>query len=112
MITYGHGTTILFATLDIATGTVFTECKPRHQELLSFLRHLDEDMPPEFDVHLIVDNYATHIHAKVRTWLAQRPRYHMHYTPTYSSCLNQVERWFASSPNGPFAAALSSAPRT
>ena len=91
-----HGTTTLFATLDIATGAVFTECKPRHrhQEFLSFLRHLDESVPPELELHLIVDNYATHKHPKVRTWLAQRPRYHMHYIPTYSSWLNQVERWF------------------
>jgi putative transposase len=91
-----HGTTTLFAALDIATGAVFTECKPRHrhQEFLSFLRHLDESVPPELDLHLIVDNYATHKHPRVRTWLAQRPRYHMHYTPTYSSWLNQVERWF------------------
>ena len=92
-----HGTTTLFAALDIATGTVFTECKPRHrhQEFLAFLRHLDDCIPPELDVHLIVDNYATHKHSKVRTWLAQRPRYQIHYTPTYSSWLNQVERWFA-----------------
>lgn len=91
-----HGTTTLFAALDVATGAVFTECKPRHrhQEFLSFLRHLEDSVPPELDVHLIVDNYATHKHAKVRTWLAQRPRYHVHYTPTYSSWLNQVERWF------------------
>src|SRR5271156_3254031 len=92
-----HGTTTLFAALDIATGTVFTECKPRHrhQEFLAFLRRLDDCIPPELDVHLIVDNYATHKHPKVRTWLAQRPRYQIHYTPTYSSWLNQVERWFA-----------------
>jgi putative transposase len=91
-----HGTTTLFAALDIATGAVFTECKPRHrhQEFLSFLRRLDTCIPKELDVHLIVDNYATHKHPKVRTWLAQRPRYHIHYTPTYSSWLNQVERWF------------------
>ncbi len=91
-----HGTTTLFAALDIATGAVFTECKPRHrhQEFLSFLRHLDESVPPELELHLIVDNYATHKHPRVRTWLAQRPRYHMHYIPTYSSWLNQVERWF------------------
>lgn len=92
-----HGTTTLFAALDIATGAVFTECKPRHrhQEFLSFLRRLDECIPAELDVHLIVDNYGTHKHSKVRTWLAQRPRYQIHYTPTYSSWLNQVERWFA-----------------
>jgi putative transposase len=92
-----HGTTTLFAALDIATGAVFTECKPRHrhQEFLAFLRKLDECIPSEIDVHLIVDNYGTHKHSKVRTWLAQRPRYQIHYTPTYSSWLNQVERWFA-----------------
>src|SRR5205809_6847884 len=92
-----HGTTTLFAALDIATGAVFTECKPRHrhQEFLSFLRRLDACIPEQLDVHLIVDHYATHKHSKVRTWLAQRPRYHIHYTPTYSSWLNQVERWFA-----------------
>src|SRR6201993_103524 len=91
-----HGTTTLFAALDIATGAVFTECKPhhRHQEFLSFLRSLEACVPPELEVHLVVDNYATHKHPKVRTWLAQRPRFHMHYTPTYSSWLNQVERWF------------------
>jgi len=92
-----NGTTTLFAALDIATGTVFTECKPRHrhQEFLSFLRRLDDAVPPDLDVHLIADNYATHKHPKVRTWLAQRPRWQIHYTPTYSSWLNQVERWFA-----------------
>src|ERR1700688_4085412 len=91
-----NGTTTLFAALDIATGTVFTECKPRHrhQEFLAFLRQLDDAIPADLDVHLIVDNYATHKHPKVRTWLAQRPRYQIHYTPTYSSWLNQVERWF------------------
>ena len=91
-----HGTTTLFAALDIANGKVFTACKPRHrhQEFLSFLRHLDHNVPAAYQVHLIVDNYATHKHPKVRTWLAQRPRYQMHYTPTYSSWLNQVERWF------------------
>jgi putative transposase len=92
-----HGTTTLFAALDVAPGTVFTECKPRHrhQEFLSFLRRLDEAIPKDLNIHLIVDNYATHKHPKVRSWLAQRPRYEIHYTPTYSSWLNQVERWFA-----------------
>jgi len=92
-----HGTTTLFAALDIATGTVFTDCKPRHrhQEFLSFLKRIDAAVPPQLDVHLIVDNYATHKHASVRIWLATRPRFHIHYTPTYSSWLNQVERWFA-----------------
>jgi transposase len=91
-----HGTTTLFAALDIETGEVVAQCKPRHrhQEFLAFLRHLDASVPPALDVHLILDNYATHKHAKVRAWLAHRPRYHMHYTPTYASWLNQVERWF------------------
>jgi transposase len=91
-----HGTTTLFAALDIATGTVFAECKARHrhQEFLNFLRDLNTCVPEELDLHLIVDNYATHKHAKVRAWLAQHSRFHLHYTPTYSSWLNQVERWF------------------
>ena len=91
-----HGTTTLFAALDIATGAVITQCKARHrhQEFLAFLRHVDRNVPAEFDIHLIIDNYATHKHAKVKAWLAQRPRYHVHYTPTYASWLNQVERWF------------------
>ena len=67
---------------------------PAHQEFLSFLRRIDKEVPRELDVHLIVDNYCTHKHAKVRSWLAQRSRFHVHYTPTYASWLNQVERWF------------------
>jgi putative transposase len=91
-----HGTTTLFAALDIATGRVLTKCKPRHrhQEFLQFLRHIDASVPKKLDVHLVVDNYATHKHASVRRWLAARPRFHIHYTPTYSSWLNQVEIWF------------------
>jgi putative transposase len=91
-----NGTTTLFAALDIASGTVFTSCKPRHrhQEFLAFLRELDACAPEWLDLHLIVDNYATHKHAKVRAWLARHPRFHIHYIPTYSSWLNQVERWF------------------
>ena len=93
---YRHGTTTLFAALDVNSGQVISQCKPRHrhQELLSFLRHLDEQVPASLDLHLIIDNYATHKHPKVRAWLAEHPRYHVHYTPTYSSWLNQVERWF------------------
>ncbi len=92
-----HGTTTLFAALDVASGAVITQCKSRHrhQEFLAFLRHLDRNVPATLDVHLIIDNYGTHKHAKVRAWLAARPRYHVHYTPTYASWLNQVERWFA-----------------
>jgi putative transposase len=91
-----HGTTTLFAALDIANGQVLTQCKPRHrhQEFLSFLRHIDANVPKDLDVHLIVDNYGTHKHARVKAWLARRARFHVHYTPTYSSWLNQVERWF------------------
>ncbi len=91
-----HGTTTLFAALDITTGAVFTACKPRHrhQEFLGFLQRINQAVPAHLEVHLIVDNYATHKHAKVRLWLAQRPRFHIHYTPTYASWLNQVERWF------------------
>jgi len=92
-----HGTTTLFAALDVASGEVIAQCKPRHrhQEFLAFLRHVDRNLPPDLDVHLIIDNYGTHKHPKVRAWLAARPRYHVHYTPTYASWLNQVERWFA-----------------
>jgi putative transposase len=68
--------------------------RKRHQEFLAFLRHIDKNVPDDLDVHLIVDNYATHKHAKVMAWLAKRPRYHIHFTPTYASWLNQVERWF------------------
>jgi putative transposase len=91
-----NGTTTLFAALDIATGTVLAECRPRHrhQEFLGFLERIDQAVPKTLHVHLIVDNYSTHKHAKVRLWLAARPRFHVHYTPTYSSWLNQVERWF------------------
>ena len=91
-----HGTTTLFAALDIATGEVMTQCKPRHrhQEFLQFLRHIEANVPADLDIHLVVDNYATHKHAKVKRWLARRPRFHLHYTPTYASWLNQVEIWF------------------
>ena len=91
-----HGTTTLFAALNLVGGTVLTQCKSRHrhQEFLQFLRHIDENVPKGLDIHLIVDNYATHKHSKVRRWLAARPRYHIHYTPTYASWLNQVEIWF------------------
>lgn len=91
-----HGTLTLFAALDLASGEVITQCKKRHrhQEFLQFLKHIDDNVPKDMDIHLVVDNYATHKHQKVRNWLAVRPRYHIHYTPTYSSWLNQVEIWF------------------
>lgn len=93
---YRHGTTTLFAALDIASGKVMTQCKQRHrhQEFLSFLNHVEAQVPKSLDVHLVLDNYATHKHPKIRLWLAQRPRYHVHFVPTYSSWLNQVEIWF------------------
>jgi putative transposase len=92
-----HGTTTLFAALNVLNGAVLATCKPRHrhQELLSFLREIDKAVPAELDVHCIADNYGTHNHPKVKAWLAARPRWHMHFIPTYSSWLNQVERFFA-----------------
>jgi putative transposase len=91
-----HGTTTLFAAFDISSGQVLTQCKARHrhQEFLDFLRHIDANIPEDLEIHLVIDNYTTHKHAKVRRWLAARPRYHVHYTPTYASWLNQVEIWF------------------
>ena len=91
-----HGTTTLFAALDVATGTVIGQCMPRHrhQEWLKFLRRIDGETPKHLDVHLIADNYATHKHAKVRAWLKRHPRFHMHFTPTSASWINQVERFF------------------
>ena len=91
-----HGTTTLFAALDIATGQVLTSCKKRHrhQEYLQFLNQVDANVPSDLDIHLVVDNYSTHKHPKVKRWLATHPRFLVHYTPTYSSWLNQVEIWF------------------
>ena len=91
-----HGTTTLFAALEVANGQVLTECKSRHrhQEFLAFLRCIEKNVPAELDVHFIVDNYSPHKHAKVKGWLAAHPRFHMHFIPTYASWLNQVERWF------------------
>jgi len=91
-----HGTTTLFAALDIANGEVIAQCKRkhRHQEYLSFLKHVDEGVPQTLDVHLVVDNYSTHKHPTVKRWLAMHERWHVHYTPTYASWLNQVEIWF------------------
>ncbi|WP_442778940.1 IS630 family transposase [Dietzia sp. SL131] len=90
-----HGTTTLFAALDIATGHVTGAVKPkhRHQEFLAFLRQLDRAYP-EVDLHLVMDNYATHKTPAVKVWLAQHPRFHVHFTPTSGSWLNLVEVWF------------------
>jgi transposase len=92
-----HGTTSLFAALDVATGTVIGECHRRHRaiEFKKFLNTIDEAVPKSLDVHLIMDNYATHKTPAIRRWLAQRPRFHVHFTPTSASWINLVERWFA-----------------
>lgn len=92
-----HGITSLFAALDIASGNVLGKCylRHRHQEFLKFLRLIDCQVPPELDVHLILDNYGTHKHPRVRGWFARHHRYHLHFTPTGASWLNQVERFFA-----------------
>ena len=91
-----HGTTTLFAALDVKTGQVMGRCskRHRHQEFLTFMRLIDRETPPELDIHIILDNYATHKHAKVKAWFARRPRYHLHFTPTSASWINQVERFF------------------
>ena len=92
-----HGTTSLFAALDVKTGEVIGSCLRRHRstEFRRFLNQVDLAVPPDLDVHLILDNYATHKTPAIQRWLAQRPRYHLHFTPTSSSWLNLVERWFA-----------------
>ena len=92
-----HGTTTLFAALDLLDGTVLAQCRPRHrhQEFLGFLRAIDQAVPADLEIHVILDNYATHKHPKVKAWLAARPRWHLHFIPTYSSWLNLVERFFA-----------------
>ena len=92
-----HGTTTLFAALNVLEGTVIGECKPRHrhQEFLGFLDRIDQSVDAGLDIHLVLDNYGTHKHPDVKKWLAARPHYHVHFTPTSSSWLNQIERWFA-----------------
>ena len=91
-----NGTTTLFAALDVLTGKVIGDCLPRHRhtEFLRFLRKIEREVPKGLQVHLICDNYATHKHPAVKTWLAKHPRLQMHFTPTSSSWLNLVERWF------------------
>jgi transposase len=92
-----HGTTSLFAAFNVATGKVIGQChrRHRHQELLKFLNKLDADLPPQGEVHIIMDNYGTHKTPKVARWFARHPRYHVHFTPTSASWLNQVERFFS-----------------
>jgi transposase len=91
-----HGTTCLFAALDVLAGTVIGSCYPRHrhEEFLKFLRQIDRQTPRELDLHLILDNYGTHKHPAVQSWLKNHPRFVLHFTPTSSSWLNLVERWF------------------
>jgi transposase len=91
-----HGTTTLFAALNVIDGTLIGQCQDRHrhQEWLKFLQMIDAQTPPDRDLHLILDNYATHKHPKVKKWLTKHPRFHLHFTPTSASWLNMVERFF------------------
>jgi transposase len=92
-----HGTTTLFAALNVLEGTVIGSCKPRHrhQEFLEFMKEVDRKVPRRRNIHLVMDNYGTHKHPMVKAWFAKHPRYHLHFVPTSSSWLNLVERWFA-----------------
>jgi len=100
---FRHGVTTLFAALDIATGKVIGRCFPKHRirefraflELLELLELLDHSVPPDLDIHIVLDNYATHKSAPIHRWLLKHPRYHLHFTPTHASWINQIERWFA-----------------
>jgi transposase len=92
-----HGTTTLFAAFDIASGAVIGQTHRRHRssEFLQFLRNVDASVPAMLDVHLVMDNYGTHKTPTIKNWFARHPRFHVHFTPTSASWLNQVERWFA-----------------
>ena len=91
-----NGTTTLFAAIDMAEGRLIGTCmaQHRHQEWIKFLRQIDEETPSDLDLHVIVDNYATHKHPRVKSWLKRHPRFHVHFIPTSSSWLNMIERWF------------------
>lgn len=91
-----NGTTTLFAAIELAEGKIIAECMPRHrhQEWIKFLKKIDAETPADLDLHLIVDNYATHKHPKVQSWLKRHKRFHIHFIPTSSSWLNVIERWF------------------
>jgi len=93
-----HGTTSLFAALDVATGAVIGRCFQRHRslEFKKFLDHLHESLPRDLEVHIVLDNYSTHKTPLIRRWFARQPRYHLHFTPTHGSWLNLIERWFGS----------------
>ena len=92
-----HGTTTLFAALNVLDGKVIGDCMPlhRHQEFIRFLKRIDQETPSALNLHIIVDNYSAHKHPRVRSWLKRHPRFQLHFTPTSSSWLNLVERWFA-----------------
>lgn len=92
-----HGTTTLFAALNMLNGTVIGDCMPRHrhQEFIRFLQLINTKAPPELALHLVVDNYGSHKHPRVQRWIKRHPRFHLHFTPTSSSWLNMVERWFS-----------------
>jgi transposase len=91
-----NGTTTMFAALSMLDGKVIGDCMPRHrhQEFIPFLKRIDSETLAELALHLIVDNYGSHKHPRVQTWLERHPRFHLHFTPTSSSWLNMVERWF------------------
>lgn len=90
-----YGTSTLFAALNVATGETIHECMPRHQEFLNFLRKVERSVEPGLDIHVILDNYATHKHEAVRRWLKRNPRVHLHFIPTGASWLNMVKRLFS-----------------
>lgn len=92
-----HGTTTLFAALNLLDGKVIGDCMPRHrhQEFVRFLKTIDQQTPAGLNLHIIIDNYGAHKHPRVKSWLQRHPRFHLHFTPTSSSWLNLVERWFA-----------------
>ncbi len=92
-----HGTTTLFAALDVATGEVIHQCLPRHrhQEFLRFIRSVERRVDPDLELHFILDNYATHKHPKVKAWLDRNPRVHFHFLPTSTSWLNLIEHFFS-----------------
>lgn len=94
---FRHGTLSLFAALDVASGEIYARCQKRHRqkEFLRFLQQLDEATPRNLEIHAVLDNYAAHKTPKVRLWIAKHPRWHLHFIPTHSSWLNQVERFFA-----------------
>jgi transposase len=91
-----NGTTTLFAAIELAEGKIIAECMPRHrhQVWIKFLKKIDAETPHDLDLHLIVDNYATHKHPKVQSWIKRHKRFHIHFIPTSSSWLNVIERWF------------------